>query len=311
MNGMDEIYLSIVIPVYNEEENVRVIHEKLHEECQKINKTYELIFVDDGSCDDTIRMLCEIQTKDSLVRIIKLSRNHGHQIALSAGLDHAEADYTITMDADLQHPPEMIPKFLEAAEKGYEIVTGVKDRTEKRGLIKNVIATCYYAVFKRISEIKVEPNASDFRLYSRKALNVIKKMREKERYLRGIAEWIGFSQFKIHYTAPERHAGTPKYTISKLAKLASLGMFSFSAVPIRISTYIGVIIILINIVHIIFTFIVWLRNPEQVPGYTTLVIVMSFLFSWLFIAVGILGEYVYRIYEEVKDRPLYIIDWKK
>lgn len=308
---MKSVYLSIVVPVFNEQENVQFLHEKLSDECRKIKKNYEIIYVDDGSTDKTIEIICSIQTVDPSVRIIKLSRNHGHQIALSAGLDHSEGEFTITMDADLQHPPELIPEFLKKASEGYDVVTGVKNYTVNRGALKNILASCFYNIFKRIAHINIEPNASDFRLYSRKPLDVIKRMRERERYLRGMVEWVGFKHCKLFYVSPERRAGTPKYTIAKLAKLASLGIFSFSVFPIRVSTYIGIVIIFLNFLFIIYTIVLKIAVPDLPTGYPTIIIAILFLFSWLFIALGIIGEYVYRIFEEVKGRPLYVIDWKK
>jgi len=308
---MGNPFLSVVVPVFNEQENIHAFYEKLTSECNKLHRSFEVIFVDDGSTDNTITLLCELQNKDSSIKIVKLSRNHGHQLALSAGVDHADGEYLITMDADLQHPPELIPKFLGEAEKGSDIVTGVKIYTEKRGFIKNLFASTFYTIYKRITNINVQPNASDFRLYSKKAYRVIKGMRERERYLRGIAEWVGFEQSKIDYVSPERYAGEPKYTLLKLAKLASYGIFSFSTFPLRISTYMGIMIFALTIVYTLVVFFTWLGNPGKVYGYTGFVILTLSLFSWLFIAIGILGEYVLRIYEEVKGRPLYVIDWKK
>lgn len=306
-----ETYLSIVIPAYNEEDNIQALYEKLSFECKKIDQDYEIIFVDDGSDDSTFKLLCELQSQDSSVKIIKLSRNHGHQLALSAGIDNASGEYTITMDSDFQHPPEMIPQFLEEGKKGFDIVTGVKEYTEKRGFLKNILATVYYWFFRKITKINVEPNASDFRLFSKRALTVIKDMRERERYLRGMAEWIGFRHKKIYYVCPERYAGKPKYTISKLAKLASYGILSFSAFPIRVSTYLGIGILLFNILLILFAIIAWTISKEILPNYTLIIILLLFLFSWLFIALGMVGEYILRIYEEVKGRPLYVVEWKK
>ncbi|MDY7034647.1 MAG: glycosyltransferase family 2 protein [Thermodesulfobacteriota bacterium] len=307
---MKEIKLSIIIPVYNEEDNIPTLYKKLSIECREINKNYEIIFVDDGSTDKTLSLLIELQSKNPTLKIIKLSRNHGHQLALSAGIDYSSGEFTLTMDADLQHPPELISKFLKEAEAGYDIVTGVKMYTEKRGFIKILLAKTYYWIFNKITRINVEPNASDFRLYSKKAIEVIKGMRERERYLRGISEWIGFRQKKINYICPPRYAGKPKYTIMKLGKLASYGLFSFSAFPLRVSTYIGIIIVVINIIYMIYSFLTWIKSPESVPGYTSIIIFILFLFSFLFVSLGILGEYILRIYEEVKGRPLYIMDWK-
>lgn len=306
-----DIFLSVVIPVYNEEENVKVLYERLTRECKKINREYEIIFVDDDSYDNTVSILSEFQAKDKSVKIIKLSKNHGHQLALSAGLDYSQGKYVITMDADLQHPPELIPKFLEEAQKGFEIVNGVKKYIEKSGSIKYLLSSCYYKILKAITRINVEEHSSDFRLYSRKAVEVINAARERERYLRGLAGWIGFKQTNIYHECPKRYAGKPKYTLTQSVRLASYAIFSFSAFPLRVTMFIGIGIVFLNIIYSLFSFIVWIKKQYIVPGYTSIVILLLFLFSWLFIAMGILGEYVLRIYEEVKKRPLYIIDWKK
>ena len=308
---MGNPYLSIVIPVYNEEENICTLYNSLTPICQKIGKTYEIIFVDDGSTDRSIPILCSLQEQDKAIKIIKLSRNHGHQLSLTAGLEHSQGDYTLTMDADLQHPPELIPTFLDELDNGYEIVTGVKKRIIGRGFLKTLLANIYYKLFKMMTKIKVEPNASDFRLYSRRVINIIKNMHERERYLRGITEWLGLPQCKIYYDCPERYAGKPKYTVYKLAKLASHGIFSFSTFPLRLSLYIGIGISFFNFILIIFHLIAWLNNPDAAKGFTTVVLIILSMFGWLFLALGILGEYIIRIYEEVKNRPLYIIDWKR
>ncbi len=308
---MNNLYLSIIIPVYNEEENIRELFKKLTDVCKKIKYSYEIIFIDDGSCDGTLDILLSLQNNDKSIKIIKLSRNHGHQLAISAGIDHADGKYNITMDADLQHPPELIPQFIDKADEGYDIVSGVKEYTVKRGFIKNILSACYYMILKKITNINVEAHASDYRLYTQKALQVIKRMRERERYLRGLSQWIGFRHGTIQYICPERFAGKPKYTLKKLAKLASYGVFAFSAFPLRVTTYVGIVIVIFNVCYIIFSLAVWINNPQILPGYTSLVIFILFLFSFLFISIGILGEYVLRIYEEVKQRPLYVIDWKK
>ena len=297
--------------MYNEEDTIYAMCERLVPECEKLKENYEIIFVDDGSTDNTIELLSKLQSRKPAFKIIKLSRNYGHQLALSAGLDCAQGLFTITMDSDLQHPPELIHYFLDEAEKGYDIVSGVKEYTVGRGFLKDALASVYYKILKKITNINVEPNASDFRLYSKKALSVIKNMRERERYLRGLAEWVGFKQNTIQYVCRERYAGKPKYTIKKLAKLGSYGIFAFSAFPLRVAAYIGIAIIMFNVLYMMFALYAWIRSPESVPGYTSLIIFILFLFSWLFIALGILGEYVLRIYEEVKERPLYVVDWTR
>lgn len=307
---MEKNYISVIIPVYNEQENIPFLYKSLKPELSVIKEKYEIIFIDDGSEDNTFSTLCELQRNDHSIRIVKLSRNHGHQIALSAGLDHASGTFAITMDADLQHPPELIHKFLEEAFKGYDIVSGVKIKTESRGCIKNVFSTVYYWLFQKITKISVEPNASDFRLYSKKALSVIVKMRERERYLRGMAEWTGFKHNKIYYNCPPRHAGKPKYTISKLFKLASYGIFSFSSFPVRISTYIGFLILSVTFIFTLVFLTKYLFSHSPMNTNGIIHVLIFFILGWLLIALGIMGEYLIRVYEEVKGRPLYIIDSK-
>ena len=301
-------YLSIVVPAFNEQENIPVLYGKITEECKRIGEPYEILFVDDGSTDGTPDVLHSLREKDDAVCFICLSRNHGHQIALSAGLDHCRGAYALTMDADLQHPPEMIPRFLEEAQQGIDIVSGVKRRTVNRGALKNFLATSYYKIFRRLTSIHVEPNASDFRLYSRKALDVILRMRERERYLRGMAEWTGFRQKRIPYVSPERHAGSPKYTLRKLAQLASNGIFSFSAFPLRISIWIGVLVLVLDLVYLAASILSGQVSHSLSGTPVGMFGLILFLLGLLFFCLGILGEYVLRIYEEVKKRPLYVVD---
>lgn len=306
---MQRPHLSIIVPALNEKENISVIYERIAKECKRIGLSYEILFVDDGSTDETPRILCGLRARDDRVRVIRLARNHGHQIAISAGLDHCLGAYAITMDADLQHPPEMIPRFLEEAEKGNDIVSGVKRRTVNRGALKNFLAAAYYEVFRRVTSIHVEPNASDFRLYSRKALRIILSMRERERYLRGIVEWTGLSHARIPYVSPERHAGRPKYTIRKLAQLASYGVFSFSAFPLRASLWIGVLVFLLDFLYVFQAVIEGTSSAGGGDANTWLWGLVLFLLGLLFLCLGMLGEYVLRIYDEVRRRPLYVVDW--
>lgn len=308
MSKNPSIDISIIVPVYNEDIVLPKFFSELHKELLKLSRSFEVIFVNDGSSDNTYKLLLSLHQQYSFIKVLSLSRNHGHQLAITAGMDFSSGQYTLTMDADLQHPPHLIHKFITKCEEGYDIVSGVKQRTIKRGLIKSILAISFYKIFQKISNISVDPHVSDFRIFSRKALDVIKGFRERDRYIRGIAVWSGFRQTTIPYTAPPRKAGAPKYTIKKLGQLAGYGIFSFSSFPMRISLYTGLIIITGNTVFLIGTIVHRLIDPTMIQGYTTILSVILFLFSFLFIFLGIIGEYIFKIFQEVKQRPLYILD---
>ncbi len=305
---MSSIYLTLVVPVYNEEATIRESWLVIHEELVKLQKPYEVIFVDDGSKDHTNEILIALRGEFPEIKILRFTKNHGHQIAITAGLDFASGQYTITMDVDLQHPPHLIPRFLEEAQKGVDIVSGIKEKTINRGFLKNALAYGFYKLLRWIAEIPIDPHVSDFRLYSYRALQTINSIRERDRYIRGLVSWTGFKQSYIPYTAPDRKTGYPKYTLKKLGQLAAYGIFSFSAFPTRLSLYIGFLIVLFNSIFLIGTIIHKLRHPSVIEGYTTILSFLLFLFSLLFIVLGIIGEYIFRVYQEVKRRPLYILE---
>jgi dolichol-phosphate mannosyltransferase len=301
--------LSVVIPVFNEEQMVPPLYEKLTAVLQESVGSHEIIFVDDGSVDRTLELLQGLNQQDSRVKVVSFSRNHGHQLALTAGLDFARGENILTMDADFQHPVEYIPRFLELRRQGYEIISGVKRSTGSRPPLQRLLAKAYYWLMRKISTVEIDPDASDFRLYSRRALDVIVSMRERDRYLRGMAKWIGFKDVKLPYECPQRYAGEAKYTLGKLLQLAGYGLFSFSKVPIHISFGLAALMVLGSLVLAIHSLIIWLFFPAlKVPGYTTLIILIMLFLCGQFFVLGVMGEYIYRIYLEIKRRPLYIVD---
>ncbi len=303
--------LSIVIPVYNEEENIPEIYRRLKNVLEQVANDWEIIFVDDGSRDNSAGVIRQINVADPRVKIIGLSTNLGHQIALTAGLDHAEGKMVITMDADLQHPPELIPQLISRYQEGAEVVQGVKLVQKKRGWLKILAAFAFYSVICKILRIQIEPNTSDFRLLSRRVVLLLREMRERHRFLRGLIPWLGFKIARVEYEAPERFAGQPKYTLRKLASLALSGVVSFSSVPLRIFFYLGLVGAFLCVGYALFAIaakIFWEAAPS---GWASLIVVITFLGSFQLIAMGIQGEYLAKVYEEIKRRPLYIIAWKK
>ncbi len=300
--------LSIVVPVFNEEANIKELHKQLDQVLEKLAMDYEILFVNDGSSDRSVSLIKELNTVDEHVKLISFARNHGHQIAITAGLERAVGDAAITIDADLQHPPEFIPTLVEKWREGYEIVSMVKLTQERRGLIKSTLAAVFYALFSKISEIELDPHSSDFRLISRKALTVLNSMPEQQRFLRGLVRWIGFKHANIEYEAPARYAGQPKYSIGSLIRLAGFGIFSFSVFPLRASLYLGTLIAMLSFGYASYAVYARLFGVGSPPGYTDIVVAILFLGGLQLIFLGIIGEYLAKVYQEVRGRPLYIID---
>jgi len=298
--------ISIVVPAYNEEESLNFFYKKL---ILFLPPNYEIIFVDDGSDDRSCEVIQKIHQGDARVKLIRLSRNMGHQIALTAGLDYAEGDAVITMDADLQHPPELIPKMLKSWEEGYDIINMVKEKTVKRGRMKDLLAALFYHIFNKISDIYVNPHASDFRLFDKRCVEAIRQVRDHQRFIRGFASWIGFKHLNIQYVASERHAGQPKYTLSKLFTLAAQGFFSFTFFPLKFPIYAGLFITGISLIHL-FIFIViplYSGHANAPQGWTTLVFLQTLFGGINLIILGVMGIYLGQIFIETKKRPLYFV----
>lgn len=255
----------MILPVYNESENIFPLYTKLKELLERIEMEYELIFVDDGSVDDSLQRTLSLK-KDKRVRIISFSRNFGHQAALMAGLDYANGDIIVMMDADLQHPPELIEKFLEKYKEGYDIVSTVRVETKKVSFFKKFTSFLFYLILRKISGLNIKPGMADFRLISRKVVDVLKNMPEREKFLRGLIQWIGFKEAIIEYVAEERIHGTSSYNLRKMMHFAINGITSFSAFPLRISGFLGFLIILICLpyaFYALYTKFFWQRRCER------------------------------------------------
>lgn len=306
--GNDRNLLSVVVPVFNEGKTIHVFYERMKKVMDSIeDMTYELVFVDDGSRDDSYEKLVRIAERDECVKVVKLSRNFGHQVAVTAGLDSARGDAVVIIDADLQDPPEVIPRFLEKWGEGYDVVYGVREKREGETAFKLLTASLFYRVLKRLTNIDIPVDVGDFRLMSRKVVDKFLQLRERDRFIRGLVSWIGFRQTGVLYKRDKRFAGETKYPLGKMIKFALDGITSFSSAPLKLATWLGY---LSSSLAIFYTVVVVIEKfmGITVPGFASIMVGMLFLGGVQLICVGIIGEYIGRIYTETKGRPIYVLD---
>ena len=269
---------------------------------------HELLFVNDGSRDGSLSILRELAAADSHVRLINFSRNFGHEAAMIAGIDYAAGDGIVCMDADLQHPPECIPRILEKFDQGFQVITMVRTKNRTAGLVKNVTSAAFYRLINCLSDVKFEANASDFFAVSRQAADVLRRnYREKVRFLRGYVQSIGFQRATLEYEARPRIAGESKYSIRSLFKFSINTILCFSDLPLKLGIYSGIAVALFGIAMAVYTIYTWAEYGTP-SGYATIVVLLSFMFAMLFIIVGIIGEYIAILFAELKDRPVYIVE---
>lgn len=299
--------LSIVVPVYNEEANIKKFYGSVKEVLNTLPYEQEIIFVDDGSSDNSAIMLGHIAEEDSAVKVLLLARNFGHQLALTCGLDHAKGDAVITMDGDMQHPPELIPQLVKLWEEGNDVVRTIRDSTEDASWMKAFTSKYYYKLMNKMANVPIVEGGSDFRLMNRKALDTLLKFREHGRFLRGIVGDIGYKQAEIHFVAPPRFAGTSKFSVRKMLHFALDGIAAFSNLPLRAAFYIGLLSGILSIIMILHILFVHFFTNSAVSGWATLGVSIFFLGGVQLVCIGIIGEYVGRVFEEVKHRPLYWI----
>ena len=297
--------LSIVVPVYNEVDNIRKFYTAVKEVLATMDYDHEIIFVDDGSSDDSAGMLRHIGQEDPKVKVLLLARNFGHQLALTCGLDYAKGDAVITMDGDMQHPPELIPELVKHWEEGADVVRTIRDSTEDASWAKSFTSKYYYKVLNRLANVPIVEGGSDFRLMNRKSLETLKHFREHGRFLRGIVGDLGFVQHEFHFVAPPRFAGTSKFSVKKMMRFALDGITAFSRVPLRLALYIGLLCGLLSLVMIGHILFVHFFSDNVISGWSSLGVAIFFLGGVQLVGLGIIGEYVGRIFEEVKQRPLY------
>ena len=302
----ESLKLSIVIPVYNEELNIEVLYDRLMTVLGHISISFEILFVDDGSKDNSFRLIRQLSEKDNHVKGISLSRNFGHQVALHAGLEGATADLIITMDGDMQHPPEMIIPLIEKANEGFDIVNTRRIDTKGEGFAKKTSSGLFYKLINSLSDIHIESGSADFRLMTRKALDAYLQFPERDRFTRGLISWMGFRQTSLDYNAPARFKGNSKYSLRKMLHFALDGITSFSSRPLRISFYCGFFVFLMGIIYACFAIIQFI-NGKTVQGWTSMLVSILVLGGIQLLSIGVIGEYIARIFNETKARPLYFI----
>ncbi len=299
--------ISIAIPVYNEVENIPILYDHLKPVLQNLPFVFEIIFVDDGSADGTYAAIQKLRQQDRRIKAISFSRNFGHQAALTAGLQVASGDAVITMDGDLQHPPSLIPTLIEKWQEGHQVVFTVRESTAHEPLFKKLTSKLFYRLMNAFSDTPVQPFGADFRLLDRAVVENLKTLEERDRFMRGLISWLGFSAIGVPFTADARAAGTSKYTTRKMIKFAIDGILSFSAAPLHLVTYLGLIVAFLSFLYGVYSLYVRFFTDVTVPGWTSLLITILFLGGVQLICIGILGEYLIRVYNESKRRPLYIV----
>ncbi len=298
---------TIIAPIFNELENLPILHERISNVMDQSGHSWELVLVDDGSTDGSTDMIREIAKKDERIRPVIFARNFGHQIAVTAGLDYSRGQAVVIIDADLQDPPEVILKLIEKWQEGFEVVYAVRSEREGETFFKKITASVFYRLIFRITDVKIPMDTGDFRLMDRKVVNVMNSMREHHRFLRGMSAWVGFKQIGVTYKRAARLAGETKYPFKKMMKLALTAITGFSYVPLQIATYMGFISAGISLIAIPVVILMRMLGSQQFTGQATTLIAVLFLGGVQLISLGILGAYIGRIYDEVKGRPLYIV----
>ncbi|WP_414471716.1 glycosyltransferase family 2 protein [Microvirga sp. M2] len=299
--------LSVIIPVHNESANIRPLCERLFPVLDRIGLPWEVVFVDDGSRDDTLDAIRALSQREPRVGAISFSRNFGKEIAIAAGLDHARGQAVVIMDADLQHPPEMIEAFVERWRQGYDMVYGQRTDRSDETRVKRGFAHLFYRLFARFGEIGLPEGAGDFRLIDRKGVEVLRAMGEKARFSKGLYAWIGFKSTGVPFVVEERRFGTSKWSFRKLFRFAFDGIAAFSTVPLRVWTYLGFLISFLSIAAALYFLIRTLLFGTDLPGFPSLIVSIMFFSGIQLMSLGIIGEYVGRIFAEVKRRPLYVV----
>jgi len=299
--------ISIVSPIFNELESIPELYSRVSEVMNKSGESWELILVDDGSSDGSTDVILKLGKSDPHIRPIVFSRNFGHQIAVTAGLDYSRGDAVVIIDADLQDPPEVILELIDKWREGYEVVYAVRSEREGESWFKKITASLFYRLIYKITEVKIPLDTGDFRLLDRKVVNAMCKMRERHRFLRGMASWAGFKQIGVTYKRAARFAGETKYPFKKMLKLATNAVTSFSYVPLQVAMVMGFIAAGLSIIAIPIVIILRITGDAQLTGQATTLIMVLFLGGVQLVSLGIIGEYIGRIYDEVKARPVYIV----
>ena len=300
--------LSIVLPFLNEEETIPELERRLTAFLGSLDESWEVILVDDGSTDQTRALLSDLAARDKRFRLVGFSRNFGHQLAITAGLDYARGEAVVVMDADLQDPPEVVAEMLAKFRSGYDVVYAVRTRRENETWFKATTASVFYRLLRLMVGVNIPVDAGDFRLMSRRVVLTMRSLRETSRFVRGMVAWVGFRQTAVHYERPGRFAGETHYPFRKMLTFAMDGVVSFSTLPLRFATWLGAASGLVALLVAAWTLVAKLSGWPTEPGWSTIMLGVTLGASAQLLMVGILGQYVGRIYEEVKRRPLYIVD---
>lgn len=302
-----ETLISIVVPAYNEANVLPEFHRRLSAVLDSLGTASEVIYVNDGSTDETLGVMQRLRESDPRVAILDLSRNFGKEVALTAGLDHATGDAVVIIDADLQDPPEVIPDLIERWREGYEVVYAVRAERKGETWFKEVTAKLFYRIISGITSVDIPMDTGDFRLMDRRVVDALKRVREQHRFMRGLSSWVGFRQTGVEYVRQERYAGETKYPFRKMLRFALDGITSFSYLPLQLATYFGFFIAGLSLLGIVVAIILRLSGSTAFYGQASTLVSVLFLGGIQLIFLGIIGEYLGRIYDEVKSRPLYIV----
>lgn len=298
--------ISIVLPVFDEEENIAEVYEAVTRQLVSLAEPYEILFVDDGSRDGSLERIRELSARDPHVRGVSLSRNFGHQVAITAGLEHAAGDAVIVMDSDLQHPPDLIPQMVAKWGEGYDVVYTIREGRDHAGPLKRWSASVFYRLMNRMCDIEIPANTPDFRLMDRRVVDALRQMPERTRFLRGLVSWVGFRQTAIRFVAAPRSHGQTKYPLARMLRFSLDGVTAFSTVPLRMASYIGLFAALSGIPYALWAIYARLFTDWAVHGWASVVVALLFLGGVQLLSIGIMGEYLGRVYEEAKGRPLYL-----
>ncbi len=301
------VKLSIVIPIYNEAANLDEFFRRLLEVLERLAVSYEVVCVDDGSTDETLARLIERRARDPRLKILSLSRNFGKEVALSAGIEHSSCAAVIPIDCDLQDPPELIEEMVAQWRLGYDVVYATRHSRPGDGLAKRLSARMFYRLLDAVSEVPIPSDAGDFRLLDRRVVDALLRLPERSRFMKGLFAWVGFKQTELSFEREGRNAGSSAWTYWRLWNFALDGVTSFSSLPLKIWSYVGVVISLLAFAYALFLAVFKLARGINVPGYTSLMVVVLFLAGIQLITLGVIGEYLGRVYTEVKHRPLYLL----
>jgi len=305
---MEQPDISLIIPIYNEEQTLPELYRRLCSLFEELDASVEVIFVDDGSRDRSGEILQGLLAGDSRLRLVRLSRNFGHQVAITAGMDYSSGRAVIIMDADLQDPPEVVREMIARWREGYEVVYGIREERRGETFFKRFTASLYYGILRRLTDMEIPEEVGDFRLADRKVIDSLRGVRERNRYVRGLFSWVGFRQTGVRYVRAERFSGKTHYPVRKMLKLAVDGIIGFSYMPLRLALNLGFLVSGFSFFYGISAVVHKLMGGPAVTGWTSMIVAVFMLGGIQLIILGIMGEYLARMYDEVKHRPLYIVD---